>query len=188
MEHGGSYQRFVTGLLLVDSSKKHWERTLLPKSLNSNKNKNKRTKPQSDDPTSSSSSSWSKTDLPSVDAAVVEFPCTFGFVSALIMSYRVRCGFMDNTPPSLDDDNHFSLTFFGHFFGGLHIIHTYIHTYRLFLLFVGMRKKRVNRITFLSLSLHVIVTSTCAHIMRYVSFHLLCHFIRFIPSTHSFIP
>ena len=32
---------------------------------------------------------WAFSDLPSVDAAVIQFPSTYGFVSALITSYRV---------------------------------------------------------------------------------------------------
>jgi hypothetical protein len=85
MEHGGSYQRFVTGILLVDASRKSLEQTLLPKPTNKKGRKNQPT----DDNQTPPSNIWSKSDLPSVDAGVLEFPCTFGFVSALMMSYRV---------------------------------------------------------------------------------------------------
>jgi len=34
--------------------------------------------------------SYEETDLPSVDAAVLQFPCTNGIVSSLVLQYRVR--------------------------------------------------------------------------------------------------
>ena len=77
----GPQQRFATGILVVNRSQKALKQQLLDRNQQQNtKEKDSQTCHQE---------SWMVADLPSVNAAVLQYPCTNGFVSLLITSYKV---------------------------------------------------------------------------------------------------
>jgi hypothetical protein len=76
-------QRFGTGVL-VDGSRK----SIKTKALKLNEAIAK-IPPAERSEEVSTHHKWEFSNLPSVDAAIVQFPSTYGFVSALITSYRV---------------------------------------------------------------------------------------------------
>jgi hypothetical protein len=80
-------QRFGTGII-VDGSGKSIKRKVL--SMNEAIAKMPPVETSDD---VSTRQKWEFSDLPSVDAAIVQFPSTNGFVSALITSYRVSYQF-----------------------------------------------------------------------------------------------
>ncbi len=95
LEIGGRRLRWATGILVADSEKEKIDKLL---SLNTPTGKAATTKRY---PTEEELQDFSATDvfellpyelidLPSVDSLVVQFPHTHGFVSALVMSYKVR--------------------------------------------------------------------------------------------------
>ena len=80
-------QRFGTGII-VDGSRKSIKRKVL--SMNEAISKMPPVETSED---LSTRQKWDFSDLPSVDAAIVQFPSTNGAVSALITSYRVSYRF-----------------------------------------------------------------------------------------------
>jgi hypothetical protein len=88
MAMGGATQRFATGIL-VDKTGRDKKKQLM------GMNEGIRAIKYTDDDDYSVENVWKQieyksTSLPSLDAAVVQFPFTNGFVSALTHSYKVR--------------------------------------------------------------------------------------------------
>lgn len=88
MKMGGTRQRFATGIL-IDRSGRDKKKQLM------DVNKEIRATVNVDDEDASIQEVWKQleyksTSLPSLDAAVLQFPFTNGFVSALTLSYKVR--------------------------------------------------------------------------------------------------
>lgn len=95
MEIGGRKLRWATGILVADSEKEKIDKLL---SLNTPTDDQATPKryPTDDEMGNLSATQvfgmlpYELADVPSVDALVVQFPHTHGFVSALVMSYKVR--------------------------------------------------------------------------------------------------
>ncbi len=100
LQVGGRYLRWATGILVPDSQKEKVDKLL---SLNTPSGTEATTKryPTQGELTDLSASEvfqmlpYEVTTLPAVDALILQFPNTHGFVSALVVSYKVRLAIVD---------------------------------------------------------------------------------------------
>jgi hypothetical protein len=89
---GGTRQRFMTGMLVSDADKAEFCDPLMEKNEKIERLAVENMHIPLEDKSAAevfAETLYQYVDLPSVDSLVVEFPCTYGFVSSLIFSYKV---------------------------------------------------------------------------------------------------
>ena len=175
---GGATQRFATGIL-VDKTGRDKKKRLM--GLNEGIRAVKYT---DDDDDYSVEKVWKQieyksTSLPSLDAAIVQFPFTNGFVSALTHSYKVRWKGEANgiVRYILHPDWSWKA-------GKFLCSHPISICYRSYLPFAKSPNKKVKRATFLLWLQPVASHRKCAHITQYVYF---CNATQFDTRTWLFL-
>jgi hypothetical protein len=89
---GGTRQRFMTGMLVSDADKAEFCDRIMENNENIERLARQKMHIPHEDKSAGevfAETMYQYVDLPSVDSLVVGFPCTYGFVSSLIFSYKV---------------------------------------------------------------------------------------------------